>query len=64
MTNRDDRSPADKATDDKATDKAKASVLEALGTLIGDDGARRDGARRKQGRDTDPDTDKDLPDDR
>jgi len=49
MTRQDDRSPEDKA---KATAKTKASVLEAIGTLIGDDTARRDGAKQKQAPDT------------
>ena len=43
MTNRDDRSP-----ERKAADQTRASVLEAMGTLMGDDDARRDGARRKR----------------
>ncbi|WP_294323519.1 hypothetical protein [uncultured Sphingomonas sp.] len=53
MTGQDDRSPDEKA---KATAKTKASVLEAIGTLIGDDAARRDGAKQKQSPDaTKPD---------
>ncbi|KZE08677.1 MULTISPECIES: hypothetical protein [Sphingomonas] len=57
MTDHDDRSP-----DKKAADRTRASVLEAMGTLMGDDGARRDGAKRKQDPDADPDAGKDLPD--
>lgn len=49
MTRDKDRSPEEQA---KATAKAKASVLEAIGTLIGDDDACRDGAERKQAPDT------------
>ncbi|MGT2516215.1 hypothetical protein ACVOMT_20240 (plasmid) [Sphingomonas panni] len=44
------------SSDERAKAKAKASVLEAIGTLIGDDTARRDGARQKQAPDaTKPD---------
>ena len=36
------------SSDEPAKAKAKASVLETIGTLIGDDTARRAGAERKQ----------------
>lgn len=42
----------DGSSDERAKTKAKASVLEAIGTLIGDDTARRAGAERKQTPDT------------
>ncbi len=53
MTRDKKRSPQEQAT---SAAKAKASVLEAIGTLIGDDSARRDGAKQKQAPDaTKPD---------